>query len=93
MRRFKFFIITSYIFGLIFFLINSLSFEFFIIIDPILMILFLNIPSFVTGSFFYLFKKKLFWIFYGIVYFFLVIILSSWSIIEIYTAGDWGKIL
>jgi len=93
MRRFKFFIITSYIFGLIFFLINSLTFEFFIIIDPILMILFLNIPSLLIGSFFYLFKKKLFWIFYGIVYFFLVIILSSWSIIEIYTAGDWGKIL
>ena len=42
---------------------------------------------------FYLIKKKLFWIFYTLIFIIITSLFSAWSIIEIYTGGDWGKIL
>lgn len=93
MNRFKFYIITSYVFGLIFFIINNFSFEFFILIDPIIIVIILNLPSLVIGSIFYILKRKLFWIFYGITFFLISSIFILWTAIEIYTGSDWGKIL
>ena len=93
MNRFKFYIIASYVFGLIFFLINNFNFEFFILIDPIIIVLILNIPSLIIGSIFYVVKKKLFWIFYGVTFFLISSIFILWTAIEIYTGSDWGKIL
>lgn len=93
MNRFKFYIIASYVLGLIFFLINNFNFEFFILIDPIIIVLILNIPSLIIGSIFYVFKKKLFWIFYGVTFFLISSIFILWTGIEIYTGSDWGKIL
>ncbi|MBT7695712.1 MAG: hypothetical protein HN751_05700 [Cryomorphaceae bacterium] len=93
MNRFKFYIITSYVFGLMFFIINNFNFEFFILIDPFIIVLILNIPSLIIGSIFYLLKKKLFWIFYGITFFLISSIFIIWTTIEIYTGSDWGKIL
>ncbi|MDA9083955.1 hypothetical protein N9K10_00265 [Flavobacteriaceae bacterium] len=93
MNRFKFYIIASYVFGLIFFLINNFIFEFFILIDPIIIVLILNIPSLIIGSIFYVLKKKLFWIFYGVTFFLISSIFILWTAIEIYTGSDWGKIL
>ena len=93
MNRFKFYIITSYVFGLMFFIINNFSFEFFILIDPIIIVIILNLPSLVIGSIFYILKRKLFWIFYGITFFLISSIFILWTAIEIYTGSDWGKIL
>ena len=93
MNRFKFYIIASYVLGLIFFLINNFNFEFFILIDPIIIVLILNIPSLIIGSIFYVLKKKLFWIFYGVTFFLISSIFILWTGIEIYTGSDWGKIL
>ena len=93
MNMFKFYIITSYVFGLIFFIINNFNFEFFILIDPFIIVLILNIPSLIIGSIFYLLKKKLFWIFYGITFFLISSIFIICTAIEIYTGSDWGKIL
>ena len=93
MNRFKFYIITSYVFGLMFFIINNFNFEFFILIDPFIIVLILNIPSLIIGSIFYILKKKLFWIFYGITFFLISSIFIIWTTIEIYTGSDWGKIL
>ena len=93
MNRFKFYIITSYVFGLIFFIINNFSFEFFILIDPIIIVMFLNLLSLVIGSIFYILKRKLFWIFYGITFFLISSMFILWTAIEIYTGSDWGKIL
>ena len=93
MNRFKFYIIASYVFGLIFFLIYNFNFEFFILIDPIIIVLILNIPSLIIGSIFYVLKKKLFWIFYGVTFFLISSIFILWTAIEIYTGSDWGKIL
>lgn len=93
MNRFKFYIITSYVFGLIFFIINNFSFEFFILIDPIIIVIILNLPSLVIGSIFYILKRKLFWIFYGITFFLISSMFILWTAIEIYTGSDWGKIL
>ena len=63
------------------------------LVDPIIMVLILNIPSFVIGSLFYILKRKLFWIFYGITFFLISSIFIIWTAIEIYTGSDWGKIL
>ena len=93
MNKFKFYIVASYFLGLIFFLINNFNFEFFILIDPFIIVLILNIPSLIIGSIFYLLKKKLFWIFYGITFFLISSIFIIWTTIEIYTGSDWGKIL
>ena len=93
MNRFKFYIIASYILGLIFFLINNFNFEFYILIDTIIIVLILNIPSLIIGSIFYVVKKKLFWIFYGVTFFLISSMFILWTAIEIYTGSDWGKIL
>ena len=93
MSRLKFYLVGSYVFGLTFFAINNFNFEYFLLLDSLIMILILNIPSILIGSIFYLAKKKLFWIFYGIVFFFICSIFIAWTVIEIYTGGDWGKIL
>ena len=93
MSRSKFYIITSYVFGILFFLIHNFNFEFFLLIDPLILVIILNIPSLIIGSIFYLFKKKLFWIFYGIIFFLICAVLIFWTSVEIYTGGDWGKIL
>ena len=93
MNRFKFYIITSYVFGLIFFIINNFNFEFFILIDPIIIMIIHNLPSLVIGSIFYLLKRKLFWIFYSITFFLISSMFILWTVIEIYTGSDWGKIL
>jgi len=93
MNRFKFYIITSYVFGLIFFIINNFNFELFILIDPIIIVIILNLPSLVIGSIFYILKRKLFWIFYGITFFLISSMFILWTVIEIYTGSDWGKIL
>ncbi len=93
MSKLKSYIIVSYILGLVFFLTHNFDFESFILIDPLMIVLILNIPSFIVGSLFYLIKKKLFWIFYTLIFIIITSIFSAWSIIEIYTGGDWGKIL
>jgi len=93
MNKLKSYIIISYILGLVFFLIHNFDFESFILIDPLMLVLILNIPSFIIGSLFYLIRKKLFWIFYTIIFIIIISLFSVWSIIEIYTGGDWGKIL
>ena len=93
MNRFKFYIITSYVFGLIFFIINNFNLELFILIDPIIIVIILNLPSLVIGSIFYILKRKLFWIFYGITFFLISSMFILWTAIEIYTGSDWGKIL
>jgi hypothetical protein len=93
MSKLKSYIIVSYILGLVFFLIHSFDFESFILIDPLMLVLILNVPSFIVGSLFYLIKKKLFWIFYTLIFIVIISLFTAWSIIEIYTGGDWGKIL
>jgi len=93
MNKFKFYIVASYFLGLIFFLINNFNFEFFILIDPFIIVLILNIPSLIIGSIFYILKKKLFWTFYGVTFFLISSIFIIWTAIEIYTGSDWGKIL
>ena len=93
MNKFKFYIIASYFLGLIFFLINNFNFEFFILIDPFIIVLILNIPSLIIGSIFYILKKKLFWTFYGVTFFLITSVFILWTAIEIYTGSDWGKIL
>jgi hypothetical protein len=93
MNRFKFYLITSYIFGVIFFLIHNFNFEFFILFDPLIFVIILNIPSLIIGSIFSLLKKKLFWIFYAIMFFLVSSVFIFWTVVEIYTGGDWGKIL
>ena len=93
MNKFKFYIVASYFLGLIFFLINNFNFEFFILIDPFIIVLILNIPSLIIGSIFYILKKKLFWTFYGVTFFLITSVLILWTAIEIYTGSDWGKIL
>jgi len=93
MRKLKSFIIVSYIFGLIFFLIHNFDFESFIIFDSFILIIILNVPSFLVAYFFYLLRKKLFWIFYILIFTVIMSLFTLWSIIEIYTGGDWGKIL
>ena len=93
MSRLKFYLITSYILGILFFLIHNFNFEFFLLIDPLILVIILNIPSLIIGSIFYLFNKKLFWIFYGIIFFLICAVLIFWTSVEIYTGGDWGKIL
>ena len=93
MSKLKSYIIVSYILGLVFFLIHNFDFESFILIDPLMLVLIFNIPSFIIGSLFYLIRKKLFWIFYTIIFIIIISLFSVWSIIEIYTGGDWGKIL
>ena len=93
MNTLKKYLILSYILGLIFFVVHDFSFEFFLLIDPITFIVLLNVPSILIGLIFYVFKKNLFWIFYGITFFLLSMVFIFWSIIEIYTGGDWGKIL
>ena len=93
MNRFKFYLITSYIFGVIFFLIHNFNFEFFILFDPLIFVIILNIPSLIVGSIFSLLKKKLFWIFYAIMFFLVSSVFIFWTVVEIYTGGDWGKIL
>ena len=93
MSRLKFYLITSYVLGILFFLIHNFNFEFFLLIDPLILVIILNIPSLIIGSIFYLFKKKLFWIFYGIIFFLICAVLIFWTSVEIYTGGDWGKIL
>ena len=77
--------------GLIFFLIHNFDFESFILIDPLMLVLILNVPSFIVGSLFYLIKKRLFWIFYTLIFIIITSLLSAWSAIEIYTGGDWGN--
>ncbi len=93
MSIFKKYIFISYCLGLIFFIIHDFNSEFFLLIDPITFILILNIPSLLIGFIFYLIKKSFFWTFYGITFFMLSSIFILWSVIEIYTGGDWGKIL
>ena len=93
MSKLKSYIIVSYILGLVFFLTHNFDFESFILIDPLMIVLILNIPSFIVGSLFYLIKKKLFWIFYTLIFILIISLFTAWSIIEIYTGGDWGKIL
>jgi hypothetical protein len=93
MNKFKFYIVASYFLGLIFFLINNFNFEFFILIDPFIIVLILNIPSLIIGSIFYILKKKLFWTFYGVTFFLITSVFILWTAIEIYTGSDWGKIL
>ena len=93
MRKLKSFIIVSYIFGLIFFLIHNFDFESFIIFDSFILVIILNVPSFLVAYFFYLLRKKLFWIFYILIFTVIMSLFTLWSIIEIYTGGDWGKIL
>ena len=93
MSKLKSYIIVSYILGLVFFLIHNFDFESFILIDLLMIVLILNVPSFIVGSLFYLIKNKLFWIFYTLIFIIITSIFSAWSIIEIYTGGDWGKIL
>jgi len=93
MSKLKSYIIVSYILGLVFFLINNFHFESFILIDPLMLVIILNLPSFIVGSLFYLIRKKLFWIFYTLIFIIIASIFSAWTIIEIYTGGDWGKIL
>lgn len=93
MSKLKTYIIISYILGLVFFLIHNFDFESFILIDPLMLVLILNIPSFIIGYLFYLIRKKLFWIFYTLIFIIITFLISAWSIIEIYTVGDWGKIL
>ena len=77
MKKLKKYLLISYLFGLIFFIINNFNFEFFILIDPIIIVLILNIPSLVIGSLFYILKRKLFWIFYGITFFICLLIWGS----------------
>ena len=89
----KFYIIISYVLGLIFLLIHDFNFEFFLLIDPIAFVIILNIPSSIIGLTFSIFNKKLFWIFYRIIFFLICSVFIFWTIIEIYTGGDWGKIL
>ena len=93
MNRFKFYLITSYIFGVIFFLIHNFNFELFLLIDPLIIVVILNIPSLIIASISYLLNKKLFWIFYGIIFFLICSVFVFWTSVEIYTGGDWGKIL
>lgn len=93
MKKLKKYLLISYLFGLIFFIINNFNFELFILLDPIIMVLILNIPSLVIGSLFYILKRKLFWIFYGITFFLISSLFIIWTGIEIYTGSDWGKIL
>ena len=93
MSRLKFYLVGSYVFGLTFFAVNNFNFEYFLLLDSLIMIMILNIPSILIGSIFYLVKKKLFWIFYGIVFFLICSVFIAWTVIEIYTGGDWGKIL
>lgn len=93
MSKIKSFIIISYILGLAFFLTHNFDFETFILIDPLMLVLILNVPSLIVGSLFYLIRKKLFWIFYTLIFSIVASIFLAWSIIEIYTGGDWGKIL
>ena len=93
MSKLRSYIIVSYILGLVFFLTHKFDFESFILIDPLMIVLILNIPSLIVGSLFYLIKKKLFWIFYTLIFIIITSIFTAWSIIEIYTGGDWGKIL
>ena len=93
MSKLRSYIIVSYILGLVFFLTHKFDFESFILIDPLMIVLILNIPSLIVGSLFYLIKKKLFWIFYTLIFIIIASIFTAWSIIEIYTGGDWGKIL
>jgi len=93
MSKLKTYIIISYILGLVFFLIHNFDFESFILIDPLMLVLILNIPSFIIGYLFYLIRKKLFWIFYTLIFIIITFLISAWSVIEIYTVGDWGKIL
>ena len=93
MSNLKSYIVISYILGLVFFFIHNFDFESFILIDPLMLVLILNIPSIIIGSLFYLVRKKLFWIFYTLTFIIIISLISAWSIIEIYTGGDWGKIL
>ncbi len=93
MSKLKSYIIVSYILGLAFFLLHNFDFESFILIDPLMLVLIINLPSFIIGSLFYLIRKKLFWIFYKLIFVIITTIFAAWSIIEIYTGGDWGKIL
>ena len=93
MRKLKSYIIVSYIFGLIFFLIHNFEFESFIIFDSLILVIILNVPSFLVACFFYLLRKKLFWIFYTLIFIIITSLFTTWSIIDIYTEGDWGKIL
>jgi len=58
-----------------------------------MLVLILNVPSLIVGSLFYLIRKKLFWIYYTLIFTIIASIFLAWSIIEIYTGGDWGKIL
>ena len=93
MSKLKSYLIVSYFLGLVFFLIHSLDFELFILIDPLTIVLILNVPSLIVGYLFYLIRKKLFWIFYTLIFIIITSLFTAWSIIEIYTGGDWGKIL
>ena len=93
MSRLKFYLITSYILGILFFLIHNFHFEFFLLIDPLIFVVILNIPSLIIASISYLLNKKLFWIFYGIIFFLICSVFVFWTSVEIYTGGDWGKIL
>jgi hypothetical protein len=93
MNRFKFYLITSYVLGILFFLIHNFNFEFFLLIDPLIFVVILNIPSLIIASISYLLNKKLFWIFYGIIFFLICSVFFFWTSVEIYTGGDWGKIL
>ena len=93
MSRLKFYIITSYVLGILFFLIHNFKFEFFLLIDPLIFVVILNIPSLIIASISYLLNKKLFWIFYGIIFFLISSVFFFWTSVEIYTGGDWGKIL
>ena len=93
MKNLKKYLFISYVFGLMFFIINNFNFEFFILIDPIIIMIVLNLPSLIIGSLFYILKRKLFWIFYGITFFLISSLFIIWTAIEIYTGSDWGKIL
>ena len=91
MSKLKSYIIVSYILGLVFFLIHNFDFESFILIDPLMLVLILNVPSFfIVGSLFYLIKKKLFWIFYTLIFILIISLFTAWSIIEIYTGRRLG---
>ena len=93
MRKLKSYFIVSYIFGFIFFLIHNFDFESYIIFDSLILVLILNLPSFLVAFFFYLLRKNLFWIFYTLIFTVIISLFTLWSIIDIYTGGDWGKIL
>jgi hypothetical protein len=58
MSRLKFYLITSYVLGILFFLIHNFNFEFFLLIDPLIFVVILNIPSLIIASISYLFNKK-----------------------------------